>query len=38
MKDFTAAEPDPTLFMIPAGYQIVDETGPFTITVPASAK
>ena len=38
MKDFTAAEPDPTLFMVPAGYQIVDETGQFTITLPASAK
>ena len=38
MKDFSAAEPDPTLFMVPAGYQIVDETGQFTITLAASAK
>jgi hypothetical protein len=34
MKDFSGAEPDPSLFMIPAGYQIVDETGEFTITIP----
>jgi hypothetical protein len=38
MKDFSAAEPDPTLFMVPAGYQIVDETGQFTITLAASPK
>jgi hypothetical protein len=38
MKDFSPTEPDPTLFMVPAGYQIVDETGPFTITVAATAK
>ncbi len=38
MKDFSAGEPDPTLFMVPAGYQIVDETGEFTITIAASAK
>ena len=38
MKDFSAAEPDPTLFMVPAGYQIVDETGQFTITMAESAK
>jgi hypothetical protein len=25
-------EPDPRLFQIPEGYQIVDETGPFAIT------
>jgi hypothetical protein len=38
MKDFSPAEPDPALFMVPAGYQIVDETGEFTIIVPALAK
>jgi hypothetical protein len=38
MKEFSVAEPDPTLFMVPAGYQIVDETGSFTITVPADPK
>lgn len=38
IKDFSAAEPDPTLFMVPAGYQIVDETGEFTITSTQTAK
>ncbi len=38
MKDFSAAEPDPTMFMVPAGYQIVDESGQFTITLAAGAK
>jgi len=27
------AEPDPGLFQVPADYQIVDETGPFTIKI-----
>ena len=26
------AEPDPSLFQVPAGYTIVDETGQFTMT------
>lgn len=26
-------EPDPALFQVPPGYKIVDETGPFTLTV-----
>ena len=34
MKDFTIDEPDPALFQVPAGYQIVDETGEFTISIP----
>ncbi len=34
MEDFSATEPDPSLFLIPSGYQIVDETGPFKIVVP----
>jgi hypothetical protein len=29
--DFSRAEPDPALFMVPVGYSIVDETGAFTI-------
>lgn len=33
MRNFSTAEPDPTLFKIPAGYKIVDETGGFTIKV-----
>ena len=32
MADLTAAEPDPSLFRVPAGYKIVDETGPVIIT------
>ena len=31
-------EPDPSLFQVPEGYAIVDETGPFTITVNGPAK
>jgi hypothetical protein len=38
MKDFSTEEPDPSLFQIPAGYQIVDETGQFTITIPRNAQ
>ena len=34
MTNFTAGEPDPALFHPPPGYQIVDETAPFTITIP----
>lgn len=29
--NLSRAEPDPFLFTVPAGYSIVDETGPFTI-------
>jgi hypothetical protein len=38
MKDFSIDEPDPSLFQVPAGYQIVDETGEFTITIPRDAQ
>jgi len=38
MKDFSKEEPDPALFQVPAGYQIVDETGEFTITIPRNAQ
>jgi hypothetical protein len=31
--NFSRAEQDPGLFEIPPGYEIVDETGPFTITI-----
>ena len=34
MTNFTAGEPNPALFQVPAGYQIVDETAAFTITIP----
>ena len=32
LKNLSAAEPDPSLFVPPADYQMVDETGQFTIT------
>jgi len=35
LKDLSVAEPDPSLLQVPPGYKIVDETGPFTITIPA---
>lgn len=38
MKDFSTDEPDPSLFMVPAGYQVVDEVGEFTITIPRDAR
>ena len=34
MVSFAAGDPDPSLFQIPPGYQIVDETANFTITIP----
>jgi hypothetical protein len=38
MTNFIAGEPNPALFQIPAGYQIVDETAQFTITIPYEAE
>jgi hypothetical protein len=38
MKDFSIEEPDPSLFQVPAGYQVVDETGEFTITIARDAQ
>lgn len=35
LKNLSVAEPDPSLLQVPPGYKIVDETGPFTITIPA---
>jgi hypothetical protein len=34
LKNVNLAEPDPSLFQPPAGYQIVDESGSFQISVP----
>jgi hypothetical protein len=34
MTNFSAAEPDPALFRPPQGYQIIDETADFRITIP----
>jgi hypothetical protein len=36
MQDFSAADPDASLFQVPAGYKLVDETGSFTIGVKAT--
>jgi len=33
LTNLNRAEPDATLFQVPPGYQIVDETGPFTIEI-----
>jgi hypothetical protein len=38
MADFSPNEPDPSLFQVPPGYQIVDETAEFTITIPRSGQ
>jgi hypothetical protein len=38
MANFSVTEPDPALFQIPEGYQIVDETGQFSITIPRPAQ
>jgi hypothetical protein len=38
MTKFMAGEPDPALFQVPAGYQIVDETQKFSITIPYSGR
>jgi|HubBroStandDraft_6_1064221.scaffolds.fasta_scaffold515141_2 hypothetical protein len=35
LKDLSLAEPDPALLQVPSGYQLVDENGPFTVTIPA---
>jgi hypothetical protein len=32
ITELTTAEPDPSLFRVPSGYKIVDETGPVIIT------
>jgi len=33
LSEINRAEPDPAVFQIPPGYEVVDETGPFTIKV-----
>jgi hypothetical protein len=34
IQNYSNAEPDPALFLIPAEFQIVDETGSFSIVIP----
>ncbi|MDM7997150.1 MAG: hypothetical protein QUT30_15875 [Acidobacteriota bacterium] len=33
LSNISRAEPDAALFQVPSGYRVVDETGPFTITI-----
>ena len=33
VQNYSNAEPDSSLFLVPAGYEVVDETGPFTIEI-----
>jgi len=33
MEDYSTAEPNPALFQVPDGYQVVDETGPFKVVL-----
>lgn len=34
IPDYKPGDPDPSLFLIPSNYKIVDETGKFTFTIP----
>lgn len=34
LSNYTHDEPDAALFQVPAGYAVVDESGPFTIVTP----
>jgi hypothetical protein len=34
MPNYSNAEPDSALFRVPAGYAVLDESGPFTIVTP----
>jgi hypothetical protein len=36
-KELSNTEPDPGLFQVPRDYKIVDEDGPFSITIPRPA-
>ncbi|HSW38384.1 MAG TPA: hypothetical protein VLL97_02700 [Acidobacteriota bacterium] len=33
LRNISLAEPDAALFQVPPGYRVIDETGPFTITI-----
>lgn len=37
IEEFKPAEPDPSLFRIPPEYRVVDETAPFTISIPSNS-
>lgn len=34
LENIVAGEPDPSLLRPPAGYRVVDETGPFAVKLP----
>jgi len=36
LTNISRSEPDPALFQVPPGYQVIHETGPFTITIKGS--
>ena len=38
LTNISRAEPDPSLFQVPPGYKVINETGPFTITINGSSK
>jgi hypothetical protein len=38
LTNIIRAEPDPALFQVPSGYKVINETGPFTITINGSSK
>jgi hypothetical protein len=35
IPDYQEGDPDASLFQVPSGYTIIEETGPFTFTSPA---
>jgi hypothetical protein len=35
LKDVSLEEPDAALLQVPAGYKVIDETGPFTVRIPS---
>jgi hypothetical protein len=37
LSNISRAEPDAVLFQVPQGYQVINETGPFTITIKGSS-
>jgi hypothetical protein len=38
LTNISRTEPDPALFQVPPGYKVINETGPFTITINGSSK
>jgi hypothetical protein len=38
LTNISRTEPDPALFQVPSGYKVINETGPFTITLNGPSK